>query len=83
MLIPGTIFTHILHNINIFMTKDKPMNDSGLVGLGATILGYISTIAGGIFNMPNMQMLAFLFTAFAGFATGVYYLVKAYKELRK
>jgi hypothetical protein len=36
---------------------------------------------GAFWNIQSMQIIAFLFTAFAGFCTGIYYIVKAIKEI--
>jgi hypothetical protein len=55
--------------------------DTGLLGMGATLLGYAGTMLGAFWNIQSMQIIAFLFTAFAGFCTGIYYIVKAIKEI--
>jgi hypothetical protein len=55
--------------------------DGGLFGMGATLLGYAGTMLGAFWNIQSMQVIAFMFTAFAGFCTGIYYIVKAIKEI--
>lgn len=55
--------------------------DSGLVGLGATVLGYLGTVLGAFWNAGDLQLLAFFFTAFAACFTGIYHIVKIIKEL--
>ena len=55
--------------------------DNGLLGMAATLFGYAATMLGAFWNIQSMQIIAFLFTAFAGFCTGIYYIVKATKEI--
>ena len=71
-----------LINGQIAMAEMEQSNN-GLWGMCATLLGYGGTVLGAFWNATDLQLVAFLFTAFAGFGTGTYYLVKAFKELFK
>ena len=55
--------------------------DYGLIGMCTTLFGYLGTLIGAMWNLEAMQIFAFFFTAFAGFGTGIYYIVRAIKEV--
>jgi hypothetical protein len=56
-------------------------NGVDLTGFAAAFLGWMGTIIGAMWNLESMQIISFLFAAFAGFGTGIYYLTKSAIEV--
>jgi hypothetical protein len=65
------------------VAKMEQENGSGLIGLAVSFLGWIGTMLGSMWNIQSMQIISFLFAAFAGLCTGLYYIVKAIIEIIK
>lgn len=56
------------------------LDNVDFTGFVMASLGWFGTLLGAAWNLESMQIISFLFAAFAGFGTGVYYISKSFVE---
>jgi hypothetical protein len=56
------------------------IQDVNVTGFAMACFGWIGTLLGAFWNIESMQIISFLFAAFAGFGTGLYYISKSLIE---